>query len=42
MKGDDKKREIRFKQIERTLKNKIYKKEIGSRTLYMYKIGNFY
>ncbi len=25
MKGDDKKHEIRFKQIERTLKNKIYK-----------------
>ena len=41
MKGDDKKREIRFKQIERTLKIKFIK-EIGSRTLYMYKIGNFY
>ena len=41
MKGDDKKREIRFKQIERTLKIKIYKGN-GSRTLYMYKIGNFY
>lgn len=40
MKGDDKKREIRFKQIERTLKIKFIK-EIGSRTLYMYKIGNF-
>ena len=25
MKGDDKKHEIRFKQIERTLKIKIYK-----------------
>ncbi len=36
MKGDDKKHEIRFKQIERTLKNKKFIKEIESMVLYMY------
>ena len=35
MKGDDKKHEIRFKQIERTLKIKFIK-EIESMVLYMY------